>query len=251
MTVPNSPKPESGFPVIVFNHGYIPPREYKTTERYVAYVDGFASNGYLVFKPDYRGHGNSQGVATGGYGSNDYTIDILNAVSSIKKFPTADPDKIGMWGHSLGGQITLKNMVISKDVKAGVIWAGVVGSYPDLLNNWRRGNSSPVALPSGVRRWRQILIEQYGDPQENPQFWNSISANSFLDDISGPVQLHHGTIDTSVPVEFSQKLDRQLREFNKETELYIYEGDDHNLSRNFNSAMQRSVEFFDKYLKPR
>jgi len=59
LTVPSGEKPESGWPVIVFNHGYIRPDQYRTTERYVAYVDGFARNGYIVFKSDYRGHGNS------------------------------------------------------------------------------------------------------------------------------------------------------------------------------------------------
>ena len=85
LTIPNGEKPEGGWPAIVFNHGYIPPSEYKTTERYVAYLDGFARNGYVVFKPDYRGHGESEGSASGAYGSNDYTIDVLNAVSSVKR----------------------------------------------------------------------------------------------------------------------------------------------------------------------
>ena len=38
LTVPNGPVPEGGFAAIVFNHGYIPPAEYSTTEKYVAYV---------------------------------------------------------------------------------------------------------------------------------------------------------------------------------------------------------------------
>src|SRR3989344_1407034 len=49
LTVPKGPKPEGGFPVIIFNHGYIPPSEYKTAERYVAYVEGFSQAGYIVF----------------------------------------------------------------------------------------------------------------------------------------------------------------------------------------------------------
>ncbi len=249
LTVPTGDKPEGGWPVIIFNHGYIPPSEYRTTEKYVAYVEGFAGNGYVVFKPDLRGHGNSEGEATGGYGSNAYTIDVLNALSSIKKYQNVNPNKIGMWGHSMGGFITLRSMVVSKDIKAGVIWGGVVGSYADLLNNWRRTNFSPMPLPSGARRWRQQLAEQFGTPEQNPTFWNSISANSYLADISGPLSLHHGESDESVPVDFSKKLTEQMKSAGKEVELYTYFGNDHNISASFNLAMQRSVEFFDEHLK--
>ncbi len=255
LTVPDGDAPEGGFPAVIFNHGYIAPDEYKTTERYVAYTDGFSRNGYVVLRSDYRGHGNSEGEAEGGYGSNAYTIDILNAVSSIKKLEYVNPEKVGMWGHSMGGHITLRNMVVNKDVKAGVIWAGVVASYPDLLERWRRGNvnstGTPSPFPTRSNRggWRNGFIELYGTPQDNPAFWNSISSNSYLGDISGPVQLHHGTADSSVPFEFSEKLSEQLESEGKEVELYIYDGDDHNLSGNFSIAMQRSIEFFDKYLK--
>src|SRR3990167_9704794 len=107
LTVPQGAKPKNGWPVIIFNHGFIPPEQYRTTERYVAYVDAFARNGYIVFKSDYRGHGNSEGKAEGGYGSNAYTIDVLNALSSMKKYKDTDPNRIGMWGHSMGGGITL------------------------------------------------------------------------------------------------------------------------------------------------
>lgn len=247
LTVPDGDPPEGGWPVVIFNHGYIPPAEYRTTERYVSYTDAFSRNGYVLLRPDYRGHGNSEGEPTGGYGSNGYTIDVLNAVSSIKKYSGVNPNKIGMWGHSMGGFITLRNMVVSKDIKAGVIWAGVVGSYPDLLNSWRRRNFSP---PPGVRSsWRQSLVEQFGTPEQNPDFWNKLSANSYLSDISGPVQLHHGSADASVPVEFSRKLEQELKAAGKEVELFIYEGDDHNLGNNLGVALNRSVEFFDKYLK--
>ena len=126
LTVPRGEKPATGWPVIIFNHGYIAPSVYRTTERYVEYVNRIAQSGYIVFRSDYRGHGSSEGVARGGYGSPDYTIDVLNAVGSMKKFPDADPNRIGMWGHSMGGYITLRAMVIDPDIKAGSIWAGVV-----------------------------------------------------------------------------------------------------------------------------
>ncbi|MBI4038587.1 alpha/beta fold hydrolase [Candidatus Daviesbacteria bacterium] len=249
LTVPQGEKPKKGWPVIIFNHGYIPPQDYRTTERYVAYVDAFARVGYIVFKSDYRGHGNSEGTAVGGYGSNAYIIDVLNALASLKKYQEADPQRIGMWGHSMGGFITLKTMVITKDIKAGVIWAGVVAAYPDLLSSWRRRSPPPGIFPSGSGGWRQGLTEQYGLPSQNPQFWNSISANSYSKDISGPIQLHHAKDDSHVPFIFSDKLYKELQKVNKPVELYSYEGDDHNLTESFNIAMERSIAFFDKYLK--
>ena len=156
-----------------------------------------------------------------------------------------------MWGHSTGGSITLKTMVTTKDVKAGVIWAGVVGSYPDLIERWRRrAGPTPTANPTSQRgRWRRELIEKYGEPGENPEFWNSISANSYLSDISGPLQLHHGTADSSVPLSFSQSLESQMKNAGRDVEFYEYVGDDHNISKNLSLALSRSVEFFDRYLK--
>ena len=119
LTVPNGNPATTGWPVIIFNHGYIPPEQYRTTERYVAYVDGFARNGYVVFRPDYRGHDKSEGEASGGYGSPAYTIDVLNALASVKRYTGVDPNRIGMWGHSMGGHITLRAMVVTQDIKAG------------------------------------------------------------------------------------------------------------------------------------
>jgi fermentation-respiration switch protein FrsA (DUF1100 family) len=253
LTVPMGEKPATGWPVVVFNHGYIPPEQYRTTERYVAYVDGFARNGYIVFRSDYRGHGDSEGEARGGYGAPDYTVDVLNGVAAIKNYPDADPDRIGMWGHSMGGYITLRSMVTTDDVKAGVIWAGVVGSYPDLFERWRRragDDPTPTPDPNSTRgRWRRDLLDTYGSPEDNPEFWASISANSFLDDLSGPLQLHHGTADTSVPIEFSATLYGQIQDVGGTVEYYVYEGDDHNISSSFGLAMQRSIAFFDTYVK--
>jgi dienelactone hydrolase len=253
LTVPRGQRPADGWPVIVFNHGYIPPAQYRTTERYVAYVDGFASSGYIVFRPDYRGHDRSEGAPTGAYGSPDYVIDVLNAAGALKRYPDADPQRIGMWGHSMGGWITLRAMVVDPDIQAGVIWGGVVGAYEDLLTGWRRGNRpAPTPDPTATSargRWRNSLTSQFGSPEENPEFWRSLSPNYFLDDLTGPIQLHHTTGDESVPVEFSQILYEQGQEAGMPIELITYPGDNHNISGNFGAAMSQSVAFFDRWLK--
>ncbi len=251
LTVPRGQQPDKGWPVIVFNHGYIPPSQYRTTERYVAYVDGFAGAGYIVFRPDYRGNGSSEGSPSGAYGSQDYVIDVLNAVSSIKRYPGADPGRIGMWGHSIGGWITLRAMVASDYIKAGVIWGGVVASYEDLLTRWRRSDRltpSPGGPGRTGGRWRSMLLNAPGTAEQNPTWWQALSANYFLDDLSGPIQLHHAQGDASVPVEFSQTLYEQGLAAGAPIQLFTYPGDNHNISGNFATAMARSVEFFDKTL---
>jgi dipeptidyl aminopeptidase/acylaminoacyl peptidase len=251
LTVPEGETPSGGWPAIIFNHGYIPPAQYTTTGRYVAYVDAFASNGYVVIKADFRGHGSSEGNPEGGYYSPAYTTDVLNALSSIKKYPGVNPDKIGMWGHSMGGSLTLRSMVVSKDIKAGVIWAGVVASYEDMIKNWRRARPFMLSEREQAfrRPGRQALIDKYGDPDKNPEFWKSISPIAFTRDISGPLQLHHGTADEEVPLLFSERLNEAMKAAGKEVELFTYEGDGHNISGNLSLALNRSVEFFNKHLK--
>src|SRR3989344_6098307 len=74
LTIPRDvPTTASGqrLPAIIFIHGYIPPEEYETLVNFASYVDFLARNGFVVFKIDLRGHGNSEGESGGGYYSGD------------------------------------------------------------------------------------------------------------------------------------------------------------------------------------
>lgn len=251
LTVPNGVAPQTGWPVIIFNHGYIPPEVYRTTERYVAYQDAFARNGYITLKPDYRGHGFSEGEPSHSPGFHDYTVDVLNAVASIQTYPGADSERIGMWGHSMGGSITLRSMVIMDDVKVGVIWAGTVASIEQVLSRWDGGSQDGMANVARRRwgPWRQDLEARYGTLAENPEFWASISPNSYVADLSGPILLQHGTGDVVVPAAYSQVLNQQIRAVGGDVEYIEYPGDDHNISGNLTSALSSAVAYFDRYLK--
>ena len=271
MNVPAGQKPSSGWPVIIINHGYIQPTQYSTVNSYKAFSDYFARNGFLVVKPDYRGHADSEGEAEGGHWSPVYTYDVLNLVSSVKKLkdpenPSSGPsttssgpsgsgsivdaNRVGMWGHSMGGNVTLRSIVVSKDIKASVIAAGVVGSAEDLFYNWRRrtGFVPPPWWATASARAR--LVQTYGEPKDNPEFWAKVSAVNYVDLITGPVQIHHGTADQSVPKEFSDSLNQALESAGKDVEYFVYEGGDHNLSGDYRSLfLSRSLEFFNKNLK--
>jgi uncharacterized protein len=241
LTIPNTPQPSGGYPVIIILHGYIPPAQYSTTDSYRSSQDGLAGHGFVTFKPDLRGHGRSEGVATGAHFSESYVVDTLNLLSAFKEYEVVDSNKIDVWGHSNGAEMTLRLMVITKEIKAAVMWAGVVGSFEDMLETYN------LRIP--FMRNMPTLVDQYGLPSQNPTFWNTIDPYNYLNDFSGAVQIHHGTADDSVPVELSINLYNSLKEKNKATEYFEYQGADHNLNGVSGTAMSRSVTFFKKYLE--
>ena len=181
LTVPLDDPPPGGFKAVVFNHGYIPPDSYNTLERYEAYVDYLARSGFVVYKIDYRGHGRSEGYPSGSYFSPGYTIDAISALKSLQTMEIIDPNGIGMWGHSMGGNLVLRAMLIEPDIKAGVIFAGAVYSYVDLLAYGIWDSSyRPPATPEndpGVERLTssRIIFETYGLPTADSPFWQAIS----------------------------------------------------------------------------
>jgi dipeptidyl aminopeptidase/acylaminoacyl peptidase len=255
LTVPTEDPPAGGFKAIVFNHGYIPPDAYRTTERYVAYVDYLARNGFVVFKIDLRGHGASEGEPSGTYFSPGYTIDAIAALKSLQRLDFVDPQGIGMWGHSMAGNLVLRAMLIEPDVKAGVIWSGAVYSYDDFVNygiddNTFRPPATPEteATPDARRRSREIL-DTYGRPDTRVAFWQAVSLTENIALLNNPLQIHHAVDDPVVTIGYSYDLAAVLQAAGKAYEFFEYEGGGHNInSPYFDQAMIRTVEFFRQNL---
>lgn len=242
LTIPTAPKPESGYPAVVFVHGYIPPKQYSTTGNYPTYQAALARSGVITFKPDLRGHGNSEGEPVSAHFSEKYVVDTMNAIAYLKQYDAVDDSRIGYWGHSNGGEIGLRTLLVSKDIKAASLWAGVVGSYEDMFETYN------AKIPFLQDLNQQPLIQEHGLPSTNETFWNVLDPYHYLAEITAPVQLQHGTADVSVPVELSQHLKAALEQAGKEVEYYEYQGDDHNIGKNSTLAWQRTISFFKKNL---
>jgi len=248
LTIPKGSKEK--YPAIVFVHGYIPPPQYQTTERYTDYVDYLARNGFVVFKIDLRGHGNSEGEPSGAYYSSDYVIDTLNAYAALQSASFVDPHKIGLWGHSMAGNVVMRSFASKPVIPAVVIWAGAVYSYTD-FTKYRISDQSyqPPSMTSERIRKRQQLINTYGEPSSTSAFWRLVAPTNYLQDIKGAVEINHALNDEVVNVGYSRDLMALLDKTSIPHEFYTYPSGGHNISGvSFNEAMAHTVDFFKKYL---
>lgn len=251
LTLPKGDMPEGGWPAIVFVHGYIPPQQYRTQSNYIAYVDFLARNGFVVFKIDLRGHDQSEGEPGGSYYSGDYIYDTLNARAALAGSGFVYSDKIGLWGHSMAGNVVFRSFIAAQNIPAVVIWAGAVYTYTD-LSQYRISDGSYRPLPSNSERARRrkVLFDTYGQFSEESPFWKQVVPTNYLDGITGAIQIHHAQDDTVVNIEYSRNLMRILDKTQIPHELYEYKSGGHNISGgSFNQAMQKSADFFHKYLK--
>ena len=66
------------------------------------------------------------------------------------------------------------------------------------------GTRGPQLARNGLFAFRTL--------DETPEFWASVDPITYLEDLSGPIQIHHATGDPSVPVEWSESLHDQLQE---------------------------------------
>lgn len=239
------------YPAIIFVHGYIPPQNYQTLVNYASYVDYLAGNGFVVFKIDLRGHGNSEGDPGGGYYSSDYIVDTLNARAALRKSDFVNPSAIGLWGHSMAGNVVSRALAASPEIPAVVIWAGAVYTYSDFSEFSIEDNSyQPPPTDSPSRKKRNEMFEKYGQFNPNSSFWKQVPMTNYLDEIRGAISLNHAIDDSVVGIGYSRNFDSILNKTSIVHELNEYPTGGHNFTgAAFNSAMQNTVEFFGKYLK--
>lgn len=250
LTIPTTEEPLGGYPAIVFIHGYIPPTQYRTTEKYDDYVNYLARNGYVVFKIDLRGHGESEGTAGGAYYSSDYVIDALNAYQSLRKAEFVNAQRIGLWGHSMAGNVVMRSLAARPDIPAAVIWAGAVYTYEDLAA-YRINDTSYIRRPTTdpTPQARQRLRDQLGEPSLQSELWKQIAPVTYLSDLKGAVQIHHAVNDDVVSIEYSRNLEQIAEKQNADITLIEHASGGHNITGPaFVDAMQETVEFFDKHL---
>lgn len=245
------PKDESKtHSAIVFVHGYIPPATYTTTGNYVDYVDYLARNGFVVFKIDLRGHADSEGEPGGGYYGSDYVVDTLNARAALLASDFVTPGKVGLWGHSMAGNVVMRSFVSQPTIPAVVIWAGAGYTYQDLLTYRLNDNSyRPPSLTASRNQKREQLRKLYGDFTSTSDFWKQVAVTDYLKDLKGALEIHHAVDDTVVSIEYSRNLMKLMDGTNVQHQLFEYPSGGHNISgSSFISAMQRTVDFYKKYL---
>ena len=167
--IPNAPMPESGYPVVVFCHGWVgidaaPTFHFSHTPEsmYAELIDGYVDAGFVVLTPGYRGHGEVNGVKADGIefmaawdnatyvSPTFYAIDVLNLLDGLgsiesldfTKFPessaeevSVDLSRVYLSGHSQGGDVLLTVLAVAGEggsVKTNIAGAAISdGTFPD------------------------------------------------------------------------------------------------------------------------
>jgi dipeptidyl aminopeptidase/acylaminoacyl peptidase len=195
-----------------------------------------AQQGYVILTPDYRGSsGYSRDWATGHYmdlGGKDY-LDVASGADYLKTLPYVDGDRIGVWGLSYGGFLTLQAVTVTPTLFRCAINVAGVG-------DWAGGSTG--------YGW---LVARMSTPVENPDGFYRSAPVKQMDKLVRPLLILHGTNDTNVGFRESLVLFDTLTKLGKDFESQIYPGEIHFFRRAhvLRDAWKRAEEFFDKNLK--
>lgn len=227
---PESGMPKSGWPVIIFNHGFHPEpfmngrrSEDGANDRpgdyYREIPQALARQGFLVVAPDYRGHNDSEGAEFTLQESSPhwYARDVLGVIAALEGTDRANMEHLFMLGHSMGGHVTL-------------IAAAVLGDRLQGSSVW--SVSLPSAATEGLLQGELDLTSQLQ-----------------LGKISGPVNIHHAKDDLTTVFEGSAALARRLEWLGKTNKLYQYLSEKHLFTEdNLQRAIKRDIELFRRIM---
>ncbi|MFD1739251.1 alpha/beta hydrolase family protein [Bacillus salitolerans] len=166
----------------------------------------FASEGFVVMAPFYRGN-------QGGEGNEDFAgedrQDALSALHILRKHPKVNYDRIHVFGFSRGGVMALFTGIIDLNIRSVVCWGGVSDmalTYVERLD---------------LRRMMKRVIG--GTPTKVPDAYKWRTPLFFLESLSAPVLIIHGKNDHNVSVEHSYRLEKRLKELNKPVEAWYFD----------------------------
>ena len=202
------------------------------------------SEGYITMLPDVYFH-------TGASHS-----DMLDAVEAatrkVIELGYADPKKIGINGHSYGGEGAAFIGTRSRLFSAVGMGAGVVDLFFDFNQNW--GWSYAVMSGSGANAFDYYLYSQGREaisPWSNPEMYNFESALMHAPEVTAPFLIMHGGADPTVPFTNGLAMYNALRYNGKKAVLLAYPGEGHGLRgmANRKDLTIRFFQFYDHYLK--
>ena len=249
------------FPVLILLHGYMERDQYYAGADTAQAAEFFARHGYLVLAPDLRSWGESEsGLSLFHMG---LVVDVLSLISSLPSVPAADPNRVGLWGHSMGGGIATKVLTIDDRVQTAVLYAPNSADDADLIARWGPGclpgqseaagdhcNPGEIIPPDTP----PVLIEAYLSAAADREFLQQVAPLYYVADITAPVQIHVGTADgaflTETPPEWSEKLAAALQAAGGDVAYYRYDGQGHFFTgENWDNLLNRAVALFDAQLE--
>jgi dipeptidyl aminopeptidase/acylaminoacyl peptidase len=202
------------------------------------------SEGYLTMLPDiYFNTGSSH---------SDMLECVEAAVKKVIEMGYVDPKRIGINGHSYGGEGAAFIGTRSKMFAAVGMGAGVTDLFTDFSQSW--GWSYQVTGGSGANGNDYYLFGQgrWGfAPWDNPEVYHFESALTHVRETVAPFLIMHGTADPTVSFAEGMNFYNALRYNNKKAVMLAYPGEGHGLRglANRRDLTVRFFEFFNHYLK--
>ncbi len=202
------------------------------------------SRGYITMLADVHFHTGSS--------HSDMLESVEAATRKVIEMGYVDPARIGVHGHSYGGEGAAFIGVRSKMFAAVGMGAGVTDLYTDFSQNW--GWSYQVDGGSGANGSNYYIHGQgrWGfSPWDDPERYRFESAITHAPDASAPFLIMHGTADPTVAFNEGLKFYNALRYNGKNAILLAYPDEGHGLRglANRRDLTVRYFEFFDHYLR--